>query len=236
MGNRVVRTAAAIAILGMLAAPRSARAQTDTPGTPPVLLVLDKDAIDFGPAPHLLPEGAVDPDLAGVGVREELPYFQGHVNGQVVLTSGQNGSGGWFAIRSVPASWASVPGGADGLQNFALAGPGLGSPDEEGDREALLDAVADVAPLGADGLALLVGRSVCAVIYSGDVTVAPGSPVSLKGPTLGRIAFTVVGVLPGSVAAFPNVQVQIAEGHEVCSGALVPFADAPAAAATPDRD
>lgn len=29
------------------------------------------------------------------------------------------------------------------------------------------------------------------------------------------------------IPAFPNIQVQIVEGHEACSEHLVPFADAP---------
>jgi hypothetical protein len=49
----------------------------------------------------------------------------------------------------------------------------------------------------------------------------------LKGATLGRIAISVVNLLPTDDAARPNVQVQIAEGHEVCSGQLAPFAEAP---------
>jgi hypothetical protein len=205
-----------------------ARAQTQD-AAPPVLLVLDKDAIDYGPAPHLLPDGAVDPDAAGIGVREELPYFQSHLNSQVVLTGGQNGNDGWFAVRTVPASWATADGANDGLQNFALAGPGLGSPDDNGDRESLLDNVPDVTALRADGLALLVGRTVCAVVYSGDV--AAGASASLRGPTLGRIAFSVISLLPTDDPAHPNVQVQIAEGHEVCAGQLAPFAEAPATSA-----
>jgi molybdopterin-binding protein len=177
----------------------------------------------------LLPEGAVDPDLAGVGVREELPYFQGHVDAQVVLTGGQNGNDGWFALRTVPISWSTGDGLNDGIENFALAGPGLGSPDDEGDRESQLTSVPNVVPVRAEGLGLLVGRMVCAVVYADDVLVAAGNPstASLKGRTLGRVAFKVVSVIPTDDPAHPNVQVQIAEGHEVCAGVLAPFAEAP---------
>src|SRR4051794_19096545 len=95
----------AAAAAGMLAATLHlstvVRAQTqDT--SPALLLVLDKDALDYGPPPHLLPADAIDPDLAGIGVREEPRYFQSHRDAQVVLPSGQNGSDGWFAVRSVP--------------------------------------------------------------------------------------------------------------------------------------
>src|SRR5262249_41616905 len=142
---------------------------------------------------------------------------------------GHSGSDGWFAIRSVATEWSTAEGENDGLQNFALAGPGLGSPDDNGDREALLQTVSNVVPLRADGLNLLVGRLVCGVVYAGDIIVTPGAPTtaSLKGETLGRIAFTVVSILPTDDPAHPNVQVQIAEGHEVCAGDLSAFSDAP---------
>jgi hypothetical protein len=216
-----------VALAGVAATPAIARAQTQDPA--PLLLVLDKDAIDYGPAQHLLPGGAVDPDLAGIGVREELPYFQSHVNSQVVLTGGNQGNDGWFAVRSAPAGWSSAEGVGDGLENFALAGPGLGSPNDDGDREALLETVPNIVPIRADGLNLLVGRMVCAVVYADDVIVTPGTPssASLKGATLGRIAFSVVSVLPTDDSAHPNVQVQIAEGHEVCASELTPFVNAP---------
>ena len=218
-----------VAAAAVVAAVVPSQASAQTTDSPAVLLVLDKDALDYGPAPHLLPEGAVDPDAAGIGVREELPYFQNHVGSQVILPSGQNGNGGWFALRSVPAAWATSNGAGDGLQNFALAGPGLGSPDDNGDRESLLGNVSDVAALRADGLGLLVGSTVCAVVYGGDVTVTPGTPstASLQGATLGRIAFTIVSLAPTDDPDHPNVQVQIAEGHETCAGALAAFAAAP---------
>ena len=83
------------------------------------------------------------------------------------------------------------------VENFVLAGPGVGSPDENGDRESLLQAVPNVVPVRADGLALLVGRTVVRVIYANDVVTNNGS-ANLSGPTLGRVAFKVVSVRPGS--------------------------------------
>ena len=192
---------------------------------PPVLVVLDKDAIDYGPPPHLLPEDAVNPDVAGIGVRDGLPYFQSHVDSQVVLSSGQAGNDGWFALRSAPAIWDSSEGAGDGLKNFAIAGPGLGSPDDNGDRESLLTDVPDVVPIRADGLEMLVGRTVCAVVYSGDVTAA--ATANLQGPTLGRIAFSIVSLVPADDPAHPQIQVQIADWSQSCGGDMVPFADAP---------
>ena len=75
-----------------------------------------------------------------------------------------------------------------------MAGPGLGSPDDNGDREALLNGVPNVVPIRADGLQMLVGRTVCAIVYSGAITVT--STANLQGPTLGRIAFSVVSLVP----------------------------------------
>ena len=149
-----------------------------------VLLVLDKDALDYGPTPHFLPADAVDLSVAAVGVRDELGYFQSHLHAQVTLTGGQNGSDGWFAVKTVPASWSTQEGANDGLENFALAGPGLGSPDDNGNRESLLENVPGVVPVRADGLALLVGRTVCAVVYANDIALSSGS-ANLTGPNLG---------------------------------------------------
>jgi hypothetical protein len=215
--------------VGLLLLPLSAAYGQD-PAPPPVLLVLDSGAIDFGPAPHLLPADAVNTDIAGVGVRDELVYFSSHVGSQVVLTSSQSGNDAWFALRTIPSAWESEPGLNDGLENFALAGPGLGSPDDNGDRESLLDSITDVMPVRADGLALLVGRTACAVVYGEHVVVNGPSPTtaSLRGATLGRVAFTIVSLLPTDDPAFPNVQVQIVEGHEACSEQLVAFSEAPA--------
>ena len=36
-------------------------------------------------------------DIAGVGVRDELRYFQTHVKSQVILTAAASGNGGWFS-------------------------------------------------------------------------------------------------------------------------------------------
>jgi len=45
--------------------------------------------------------------------------------------------------------------------------------------------------------------------------------------THGALGLKILALLPGGDAAFPNVQVEIGDAHEVCSGALVPFVDAP---------
>ena len=124
MTKQIIAAFATGAAIAYVLASSSVVAHAQTQDPPTLLLVLDKDAFDYGPAPHLLPEGAVDPDLAAVGVRDELRYFQSHLNAQVVLTGGQNGNDGWFAIRTVPASWSTSDDANDGAENFALAGPG----------------------------------------------------------------------------------------------------------------
>jgi hypothetical protein len=226
ISNRFIAAAIAATLAGAVWFGSSA---VQAQALPPVLLVLDKDGIDYGPPPHLLPEDAVDPDNAGIGVRDGLHYFQSHVDSQVVLPSGNAGNDGWFALRSAPIAWDSSEGANDGLKNFAIAGPGLGSPDDNGDRESLLSSVSDVVPIRADGLAMLVGRTVCALVYSGDITVTAGSPpmASLQGPTLGRMAFSIVSLVPADDLSHPQVQVQIADWSQSCGGDMVPFADAP---------
>jgi len=212
-----------VALLMSLGADLAAQTQS------PVFVILDKDAIDYGPSPHLLPADAVDPLIAGIGVRDQLAYFAGHVGQQAILTSGHNGNDGWFALKSVPASWASQEGAADGVENYLFAGPGLGSPDDNDDRQSLLNNVPNVTPVRATGLNLLVGRKVCAVVYLDDVVVTAGSPrtANLNGPNLGRIAFKVLALLPTDNPSFPNVQVEVLDSREACGGSTVPFANAP---------
>jgi hypothetical protein len=106
---------------------------------PPVLLVLGQAAIDQGPPPHLIPTGTANDQIASVGLRQAIPYFAARIGASVTLPGDVGGTDGWFALRSVPSSWVSEPGSDDGLQNYLLAGPGLGSPDDSGDRTSLLN-------------------------------------------------------------------------------------------------
>jgi hypothetical protein len=214
---------AAVLACGIGLASRSVVAQSQSA----VVLVIDKDAIDHGPPPHLVPAEAVNDLIASVGVRDPLPFFASLAGEQFTLRSGLDGNDSWFAIRSIQNWWTSEPGADDGLQNFVLAGPGLGSPDAHGERESLLDAVPNVTPLRADGLRLLIGRQVCAVVYDNDLQAAPGSSqMSLKGVNLGIIAFQVSGLADDSLT-WPKVNVQILNAREVCSGQLELFSQAP---------
>jgi len=197
-------------------------AQTD----PTVLLVLDKDALDYGPPPHLIPLDGVDGLNSKVGLRDELPYFSGHVDQTVILSTAQNGDPGWFTLTTVPTSWPAEAGTVDGLRNFELAGAGLGSPDENGDRETLLRNVPGVAVLGADGLTQLAGKQVCAIVYATNIS-AGGANTDLTGETYGVIGFKVLALLPSDNPMYPNVEVQVLDGHEVCAGSLALLAGAP---------
>src|SRR6476660_5940229 len=58
---------AAIAGAGMA----RVQAQTETA----FLIVLDKDALDYGPAPHLIPLDGVEALNSKVGLRDEMPSF-----------------------------------------------------------------------------------------------------------------------------------------------------------------
>ena len=207
----------------MAAGAAASRAQTP----PPVLLILDQTAIQYGPPPlAMLPE-AVNAPIKAVGLRDALPYFAARTDESTTLASGQEGNDGWFAIRSVPASWASEPGTDDGLQNYWLAGSGLGSPDENGDRTSLLASVTGVAPLRAAGLATLVGRQVCAVVHDGDVAVA-GTPsaAALNGANLGVFAFEVTGVDTAG-GDWPAVTIKILNVKATCGEAFAVAPDLP---------
>ena len=110
-------------------------------------------------------------------------------------------------------------------------GPGLGTPDADGDREALLDKIPDVNPLRATGLKLLEGQQVCAVVFRGDIGInyAPLQG-SLKGAILGTVAFEVVAVREStefSQTFLPEIEITILDAAEVCERELARFTDAP---------
>src|SRR5437867_3051308 len=193
-----------------------------------VLVILDQNSVDVGPPPHEVPAELANIAIAGPGVREELPYFAARTGQRAILRGGAVNNSGWFAMRAAPESWDSEPGAHDGLQNFAMAGAGVGSPDASGDRESQLRLIGDVVPLEAAALGMLVGQQVCGVIYNREITVITENPTELTGPTLGILAFKVVRLIePESITALPNVEVEIVEAHEVCHGPLTAFADAP---------
>ena len=196
-----------------------------------VFLVIDEDSIDKDNAPNFFSDTDVNDDIADIGVRGQLPFFAANVGSTITLHTGEVGDEGMFAPKTIPDSWNAAGPTTDGLRNYLDAGPGLGSPDAEGDREALLDKIPDVIRLRADGLALLEGRVVCGVAYDSDISINYG-PIdgSLKGANLGTVAFKVLEVtkLEGfSSSSLPEVDIEILDADEVCEGELVLFTDAP---------
>ena len=222
MRPRMIDTLGGLGLLVMtlVSATTHGIAQTD----PAVLLLLDRSAIDYGDETHLVPADAANVAIASVGLREPLPFFAARVGETLTIPGGTADSAGWFAVREAPAAWASEPGGADGLENFALAGPGLGFPDEAGDRVALLHDIGGVTSLGATGLGMLTGRRICGVVYADEV--AAGAATSLTTPSLGLVAFRITSVDPAATA-FGAATVEILDVHETCGGAIVAFAEAP---------
>ena len=203
-----------------------------TPKPAPYFLVIDEDSIDNGSPPNLFSATAVNDQIAQIGLRTLLPAFSGaNVGRTIVLHTGQVGDEGWFAPKTIPAAWRTAGQTSDGLRNYLAAGPGLGSRNAKGDREALLDKVPDVTPLRATGLKLLLGRRVCAVVYDSDVSINYG-PLngSLKGDNLGRVALEVVGVTRfdgGSSSSLPKLRVRILDADAVCAESLALLTAAP---------
>jgi hypothetical protein len=222
-GHLFTRVAGAAMLAGacaLLAGPVAAQ------GASPVVLLLDQDAIAPAKPPNsFLPTG-VNATIAAAGVRDFLPFFNGKAGQSLVLPGGEVGHDGWFALESPPASWDSSPGTHDGLQNFILAGAGLGSPDHNGDRQSLLDGIPDVTPLRAAGLQMLIGQRVCALVYAGDIPWTAAT-TSLRGANLGLVAFTVVSVVGGDALTLPSVEVRLLDPDSTCSEPLMSFVNAP---------
>ena len=98
-------------------------------------------------------------------------------------------------------------------------------------REALLDEIPDVMPLRATGLKMLEGQRVCAVVYDSDIGMNYDPlQASLKGATLGTVAFQVRSVEPllgFSSSSLPKVEIEILDAEVVCGSALTLFTAAP---------
>jgi hypothetical protein len=187
----------------------------DTPGAPAgaVFLVIDDDGIDNGSKPNEFTAIDVNDGKAEVGVRDQLPYFAEHVGDTIDLFSGDLGDEGWHALPTPPPSWVST---------FLEAGPGLGS--------LLLDKIPNVTPLRATALKMLVGQTICAVVYDGDVGITYNPLMGdLRGANLGVVAFEVLQVtrLVANSSSLPRVTIAIRDADTVCGGPLVVFANAP---------
>jgi hypothetical protein len=193
--------------------------------SPAMVVLLDKDAIATATLPGEPTDAQINATIAAIGARDSLPFFAARVGQHMVLPGGQDGSEGWFALTSTPATWASTPGAADGLENFIWAGAGLGSPDENGDRDSLLADVEGVTPLQAEGLEMLVGQPVCALAFASDLLWTATS-MSLAGANLGLVPFRVVSLDYAGGPTLPSVGVEILS-PDTCSGPLGLLANAP---------
>jgi hypothetical protein len=182
-----------------------------------IVLLLDQNAIAVNKPPNNFVSADINANIASVGVRDPLPFFMKHQGQNVVLPGGSAGHEGWFATGAMPASWNSAAGN-DAPQQFMLAAAGIGSPDATASRTTLLGSVGGLAPLGATRLQTLVGQTVCAVVFSTEIPYS-ASGTSLKGATLGTVAFSIVTVanVGGDV---PSVTVRVLDFDETCAGAL----------------
>ena len=194
-------------------------------------LLIDEDSIDHATPPNFFSELDVNADMAEIGLRERLLFFADHTGETLTLHTGAVGDEGWFALKTIPASWAAVGRTGEGLRNYLNADPGLGTPDRHGNPEALLAQIPDITPLRATGLRLLAGKQVCAVVYDRDVqvTYAPLTG-SLQGATLGIVAFEILAVTEStasSPAALPQVEIQLLDADRLCAKELALFLDAP---------
>lgn len=219
--------------------------QTITVTVPPVivpsdrvLLLIDEDSIDNGNQPNRFSASAVNDKIAKLGLRTPLPAFDGdNIGLSYILYTGDVGDEGLFAPRSNDPRWAATGPTADAKRNFVGhargshphgVGPGLGSHHAKGgDREARLDKVPDVVPLRATGLAGLVGKSVCAVVWDGDIGLNYGPiTASLKGANLGTVAFKVLSSSPrtnGSSGSLPAVRVEVEDAGMACDEQLTNY-------------
>ena len=195
-----------------------------------VFLVIDEESIDNGNEPNNFSETDVNDQIARVGQRTPLRYFQENIGRTINLYTGEVGDEGWHALKTIPSSWISAGPTGNGTRNFLLAGPGLGG-GEDG-PEVLLDKIPNVTPLRARGLKMLTGKTVLAVVYDGDASINYG-PLNgnLQGANLGIVAFEVVSVrrrTDGSSGSLPVVSVKIVDANAASAAQLKLFANAPA--------
>ncbi len=204
---------------------------TGGPGTPAVFLVIDEESIDNGNPPNDFSDVDVNDQLAEVGLRDQLRFFRENIGGTIDLFTGEVGDEGWHALRTIPSSWRDAGPTDNGTRNYLAPGPGLGAANPDDDREVLLDKIPNVTPLRATGQAMLVGQTVCAVVYDSDVSINY-SPLNgnLMGANLGIVAFDVVEVRErrdASTSSLPAASIRIRDADEVCAGPLALFANAP---------
>jgi hypothetical protein len=215
--TRTMRILAVLTMAGVLGLPQTAVGQDL-----PLLIVLDEDALAPGLAPTFFSDDDLNTELATVGLREQLPVFAGNIGQSLAVSGGTLSDQGWFAMSGVPPAWVIEDGEA--LENLVDAGPGLGSPDDNGSRTALLSAVPYVTPLQTAEFQLLMGRRVCGVVFAGDINLDASSLANLDVPNLGLVAFEVTStVAVADPAWLPDLQVNVLDAEDVCAETPIPL-------------
>jgi hypothetical protein len=200
-------------------------------GTSAVFLIIDEDCIDNGNEPNNFSAPDVNDQLAEIGLRQTLAFFQDNVGQTIDLYTGSVGDEGLFAPRTIPSTWITAGPTANGSQNYFVPGPGLGAPDPDDNREIRLDDIPGVTPLRANGLSMLTGKTVYAVVYDGDISINY-SPLrgNLQGANLGIVAFEILSVearTNGSDGDLPRITVRVKSTGDVAALQLSLFANAP---------
>ena len=196
-----------------------------------IFLLIDEESIDNGNPPNNFSANDVNDQLATIGLRQPLLFFENNVGREIDLFTGQVGEEGFFALKTIPNSWVSAGPTGNGLRNYLTPGPRLGAPIPDDDREVLLDKIPNVTPLRATGLAMLVGQTVYAVVYDSDVSINY-SPLTgnLQGDNLGVVAFDVLRVVErkdGSSSDLPRVSIRVRSAASVSGLGLSLFSNAP---------
>ncbi len=196
-----------------------------------VFILIDEESIDNGNPPNNFSANDVNDQLATIGLRQPLRFFENNAGREIDLFTGQVGDEGWFAIKTIPNSWVSPGPTGNGLRNYLTPGPRLGATIPDDDREVLLDKIPNVTPLRATGLAMLIGQTVYAVVYDSDVSINY-SPLTgnLQGANLGVVAFDVIKVVErtdGSTSDLPRVTIRIRSTTSVSGLDLSLFSNAP---------
>jgi len=197
-----------------------------------VLLLIDEESIDNGNEPNDFSDVDVNDQLADIGLRLPLRYFEENIGKTIDLYTGQVGDEGWYAPKTILASWQNAGPTANGTLNYLAPGPGLGATQPDDNREVLLDKIPDITPLRATGLTSLIGQTVFAVVYDSDISINY-SPLNgnLQGANLGLVAFDVLEVTErtdGSTSSLPRVTIRIRDVVEIAALPLALFANAPA--------
>lgn len=196
-----------------------------------VFLVIDEDSIDNVNEPNNFSDTEVNDHIARIGLRDQLKFFKENVGKTIELYTGEVGDEGWFALKTIPNRWVNAGPTENGLQNYLVPGPGLGSPNIDDDREVLLDEIPDVTPLRATGLKMLIGYKVLAVVYDNDISINYSSlEGNLQGANLGMVAFEVLSVsqrTDGSDSSLPVVSIKILDAPALSDFGRVLFSNAP---------